>query len=71
MWSLVTDVVESLTRRRDALRFVFTPRRVVERPPERNLAEWDRLGARRRVVGIGGIDAHQFGLRVAAGSRCA
>jgi len=65
VWSLVTDVAEGLTRRRDALRFIATPQRVVERPPARNLAEWDRLGARRRVVGIGGIDAHQIGFRVA------
>src|SRR3954469_17689773 len=65
VWSLVTDVAENLTRRRDALRFIAAPQRVVERPPERNLAEWDRLGARRRVVGIGGIDAHQIGIRVA------
>ena len=64
VWSLVTDVAEGLTRRRDIVRFVATPARVVERPPARNLAEWDRLGARRRVVGIGGIDAHQIGLRV-------
>jgi hypothetical protein len=64
VWSLVTDVAEGLSRRRDALAFMFTPRRVVERPPARNLAEWDRLGALRRVVGIGGIDAHQFGLRI-------
>jgi hypothetical protein len=38
---------------------------VVDHPPERNLAEWDRLCARERVVGIGGLDAHQFGVRVA------
>jgi hypothetical protein len=36
----------------------------VTHPPQRNLDEWDRLGARRRVVGIGGLDAHQFGRRV-------
>jgi hypothetical protein len=64
VWSLVTDVAEGLTRRRDALRFIATPARVVERPPARNLAEWDRLGARRRVVGVGGVDAHQIGVRV-------
>jgi PHP domain len=65
VWSLVTDVAESLPRRRDAVRFIATPGRVVDRPPARNLAEWDRLGALRRVVGIGGVDAHQFGLRIA------
>jgi hypothetical protein len=64
VWSLVPDVVEAMPRRRDALRFLTRPDRVVERPPAHNLAEWDRLGARRRVIGIGGIDAHQAGIRV-------
>jgi hypothetical protein len=29
------------------------------------MREWDRLCAARRVVAIGGVDAHQFGIRVA------
>lgn len=65
LWSMVTDTGEQLESLGDVVRFVAAPGRVLERPPERNMAEWDRLGARRRVVGIGGIDAHQFGLRVA------
>ena len=54
---------------REAVRFIARPERVVTHPPEHNLREWDRLGAARRVVGIGGLDAHQFGLRV-AGRTC-
>jgi hypothetical protein len=65
LWSLVTDTGESLASVRDALRFIVAPRRVIERPPPENLARWDRLTARRPVVAIGGVDAHQFGLRVA------
>jgi hypothetical protein len=65
LWSMVTDTGEQLESMAEVVRFVAAPGRVLERPPERNLTEWDRLGARRRVVGIGGIDAHQFGLRVA------
>jgi hypothetical protein len=65
VWSLITDVAEAMPRRRDALRFVATPARAIEHAPQRNLAEWDRLGRARRVVGIGGVDAHQIGLRVA------
>lgn len=30
-------------------------------PPQANLGEWDRLCRRRRVVGIGGLDAHHRG----------
>jgi hypothetical protein len=46
------------------LRFLTRPGRFVDLAPERNLAEWDRLCATRRMAAIGGIDAHQRGLRV-------
>lgn len=65
VWSFVTDTAEGLRSLRDAARFVATPQRVVDHPPAVNLAGWDRLGARRPVVGIGGVDAHQVGVRVA------
>jgi hypothetical protein len=65
VWSFVTDTAERLRSLADAARFVATPQRVVDHPPAGNLAGWDRLGARRPVVGIGGVDAHQVGLRVA------
>jgi hypothetical protein len=65
LWSMVTDTGESLQSLREALRFIVSPRRVLEHPPRRNLAEWDRLTALRPVVAIGGVDAHQFGVRVA------
>jgi len=65
LWSFVTDTAERLGGIRDAARFVARPGRVVDHPPERNVAEWDRLCATRRVVAIGGLDAHQFGWRVA------
>lgn len=65
VWSFVADNGQSLSSVRDAIRFVARPERHVTHPPRRNLEEWDRLGALRRVVGIGGLDAHQFGVRVA------
>ena len=64
LWSFVTDVGETVTSWREALRFSVAPGRVMRHPPERNLREWDRMNGSRRVVGIGGIDAHQFGKRV-------
>ncbi|MDQ3936340.1 MAG: CehA/McbA family metallohydrolase [Actinomycetota bacterium] len=64
LWSFVTDVGESVGSWREALRFIVAPGRVMRHPPERNLREWDRMNRARRVVGIGGIDAHQFGKRV-------
>jgi len=65
VWSFVADNGQSLSSLREAVRFVARPERYVTHPPQRNLHEWDRLGTHRRVVGIGGLDAHQFGVRLA------
>jgi PHP domain-containing protein len=65
LWSFVTDTAERVNSIGDLLRFIALPQRFVDHPPERNLAEWDRLGRRRRCVGLGGTDAHQIGIRVA------
>jgi len=66
VWSLVTDTVERLRTWRDVARFLLAPAaaRQLDRPRPEALAAWDRAGLSRRVVGIGGLDAHQFGLRV-------
>jgi hypothetical protein len=64
VWSFVTDTAERLTSLPEIARFLAAPERVVGHPPERNLAEWDRLCGLRRVVGIAGLDAHQIGYRV-------
>ncbi len=65
LWSFVTDTVEGLASVPDIARFVARPERVVTGPPERNLRGWDALLARRPVVAIAGVDAHQIGVRVA------
>ena len=65
LWSFVTDTAERVNSIGDLLRFVITPQRFLDHPPQRNLDEWDRLGRRRRCVGLGGADAHQIGIRIA------
>jgi hypothetical protein len=65
LWSFVTDTGERFQDWREAARFIATPDRYVDHPPETNLREWDRLCSRRQVVAIGGLDAHQIGKRVA------
>ena len=65
LWSWVTDTAERLPSLRAAARFVTVPHRVVDHPPPENLAAWDRMCAERRVPAIGGLDAHQFGKRIA------
>ena len=64
LWSFVTDTAETLESLPQALRFIVAPGRVLDHPPERNMSEWDRLCRRRRVVAIGGLDAHQIGKRI-------
>ena len=64
LWSFVNDTGEAIESWRDALRFVVAPGRMMDGPPERNLREWDRMNRARRVVAIGGLDAHQVGRRV-------
>jgi hypothetical protein len=65
LWSFVTDSAERIGGIADVLRFIAAPQRFVDNPPRNNLEQWDRLCARRRCVGLGGIDAHQIGVRIA------
>jgi len=65
VWSFLTDSFERVGSVREGIGFVARPARMLDAPPARNLAEWDRLCATRRVVGIGGLDAHQVGRRIA------
>jgi hypothetical protein len=64
LWSFVTDTAEAVESVGDVLRFVVAPQRVLDHPPARNVAAWDRLCRVRRVVAIGGLDAHQIGKRI-------
>jgi len=64
LWSLVNDTGEAITRYRDVVHFLAAPNRFIVGPPARNLRRWDELNRDRRVVAIGGLDAHQVGLRV-------
>ena len=64
LWSLVTECAERCSTVRELLAFLRDPEAAIDRPPARNLAEWDRLCRSRRVVAIGGLDAHQSGLRI-------
>ena len=64
LWSFVTDTGESVASVPEMLRFLIAPGRALDGPPERNIRAWDELCRTRRVVAIGGIDAHQFGKRI-------
>jgi hypothetical protein len=64
LWSFVTDTGESMESVPQMLRFLIAPGRALTHPPRRNVEAWDELCRTRRVVAIGGIDAHQFGKRI-------
>ncbi|MGH2741668.1 MAG: CehA/McbA family metallohydrolase [Thermoleophilaceae bacterium] len=64
LWSFVNDTGEAVGGIADILRFVATPARMLDHPPQRNLRVWDELCGTRPVVAIGGLDAHQFGKRI-------
>jgi hypothetical protein len=64
LWSFVTDTAERIRSVREGLLFAAAPLRVLDHPPALNLSEWDRMCRSRRVVAIGGLDAHQIGIRV-------
>jgi hypothetical protein len=64
LWSFVTDTAEQARSYRDLALMLAAPARALRHPPEHNMAEWDRACQRRPVVAIGGVDAHQIGIRV-------
>jgi hypothetical protein len=64
LWSFVTDSVERVDGIPELLRFIAAPGRFIDHPPRRNLELWDEICRQRRCVALGGIDAHQVGIRV-------
>ncbi len=64
LWSFANDTGERLSGIPQIIRFLAAPGRMLDHPPERNMRRWDELCRERRVVAIGGLDAHQFGKRI-------
>jgi hypothetical protein len=64
LWSFVNDTGEAVSSVPEMARFLVAPGRALDHPPRRNTQAWDELCRRRRVVAVGGIDAHQYGKRI-------
>jgi hypothetical protein len=64
LWNFANDSGERIAGIFELVRFLAAPARALDHPPERNVRAWDELCRKRRVVGIGGLDAHQFGKRI-------
>ena len=65
LWSFVNDTGEAVKRYRDVVRFL-TLAEPVHRPPARAqpAQRGTSCASARRVVAIGGLDAHQVGIRI-------
>jgi hypothetical protein len=64
LWNFANDAGERIAGIGDLIRFLARPGRALGDPPDRNVSAWDELCRERRVVAIGGLDAHQYGKRI-------
>jgi hypothetical protein len=59
IWNQMSEWMENL-RIYNRLKMVFSPRKCLRGPTGRILWKWDELSMKRKVVGIGSVDAHGF-----------
>ena len=57
IWNHMSEWMENLTEQNKYQSFIH-PLKSIVAPPVETLAIWDKLNLQRKVVGIGGIDAH-------------
>jgi hypothetical protein len=57
IWNQMSEWMEGLTHINKYWR-VFNPRRAILAPMAETLEKWDEVNHKRKVVGIGGVDAH-------------
>ena len=57
IWNHMSEWIEGMNEKNKLQRFLH-PLRSIIAPPESTLQKWDELNTKRKVVGIGGIDAH-------------
>lgn len=59
IWNQMSEWMEKLTKI-NQLKMIFSPRRSLESPTPRILSKWDGFNKKRKVVGVGGVDAHAY-----------
>ncbi len=57
VWNHMSEWMENLTEQNKYQNFIH-PLKSITKPSEETLKVWDELNKKRRVVGIGGVDAH-------------
>lgn len=64
IWNYFSDWISACRSLPATLAALANWRQAVRRPNRQTLAKWDELGRTRRVVGIGGMDAHGIKRRI-------
>ena len=59
IWNQMSEWMEGLTHLNKIWRAMH-PRRSIVSPKKQTLARWDQLNMKRKVVGVGGVDAHGY-----------
>ncbi len=57
IWNHMSEWMENLTEQNKYQSFLH-PLKTIEAPPDETLKVWDKLNLKRKVSGIGGVDAH-------------
>lgn len=57
IWNHMSEWIEGMNEKNKLQRFIH-PLRSIVAPPKVTLEKWDKLNSKRKVVAIGGIDAH-------------
>jgi hypothetical protein len=57
IWNHMSEWMENLTEKNKYQSFIH-PLKTIEAPPAETIKLWDQLNTKRKVVGIGGVDAH-------------
>lgn len=57
IWNHMSEWMENLTEKNKYQSFLH-PLKTISAPPRKTLKVWDELNQKRKVVGIGGVDAH-------------
>lgn len=63
IWNHMSEWMENLTEQNRYESFLH-PLRTISAPPAETLSVWDKLNESRKVVGIGGVDAHAHKVNV-------
>jgi len=63
LWNQMSEWMEKLTRF-NKLMMSFSPRKSMLGPTDRILKKWDELNMVRKAVGLAGVDAHAFPIKV-------